>query len=79
MSGCIPEGYQPIATAPPDGHFRRGDAIMRRTGKSKAPAQLDGRTWHEFPSPRTLPAAPPLSSSPPSSVGRCPVIGTEGS
>ena len=33
-----------------DGHFRRGDVIMRRTGKSKAPAQLDGRTWRESPS-----------------------------
>jgi len=32
-----------------DGHFRRGDALMRRTGKKAAGRVLDGRTWGEYP------------------------------
>lgn len=34
---------------PPDGHFRRGDVLMRRVGKKAAGRQLDGREWNEFP------------------------------
>lgn len=33
----------------PDGHFRKGDAIMRRVGKAIAGRLLDGRTWDGFP------------------------------
>ena len=32
-----------------DGHFRMGDALMRRVGKKSAGRLLDGRTWDEFP------------------------------
>lgn len=33
----------------PDGHFRKGDAMMRRVGKKVAGRLLDGRTWDEMP------------------------------
>lgn len=33
----------------PDGHFRRGDAAMRRVGKKEAGRLLDGITHTEFP------------------------------
>jgi protein gp37 len=33
----------------PDGHFRRGDALMRRVGKHAAGRLLDGREWNEYP------------------------------
>lgn len=32
-----------------DGHFRKGDALMRRVGKKAAGHLLDGRAWHEMP------------------------------
>lgn len=38
-----------------DGHFRRGDVWMRRTGKKAAGRLLDGRTWDEMPAPVNLP------------------------
>lgn len=31
----------------PDGHFRRGDVLMRRVGKKAAGRLLDGREWNE--------------------------------
>lgn len=33
----------------PDGHFRKGDKIMRRIGKKAAGRLLDGREWNEVP------------------------------
>lgn len=33
----------------PDGHFRRGDAAVRRVGKKAAGRMLDGREWNEVP------------------------------
>jgi protein gp37 len=33
----------------PDGHFRRGDVIVRRVGKKSAGRLLDGREWNEMP------------------------------
>lgn len=33
----------------PDGHFRKGDAIMRRVGKARAGRLLDGREWNGIP------------------------------
>lgn len=33
----------------PDGHFREGDVIMRRTGKKHAGRRLDGREWNGVP------------------------------
>ncbi len=35
-----------------DGHFRKGDAMMRRVGKKTAGRLLDGRTWDEMPPAR---------------------------
>ena len=35
-----------------DGHFRKGDVLMRRLGKKVSGALLDGREWREFPEPR---------------------------
>jgi len=32
-----------------DGHFRKGDALMRRVGKKAAGRELDGRVWDQFP------------------------------
>ena len=32
-----------------DGHFREGDALMRRVGTKKAGRFLDGREWNELP------------------------------
>ena len=33
----------------PDGHFRRGDVMVRRVGKKRAGRLLDGREHNEFP------------------------------
>ncbi|KPU83975.1 hypothetical protein JI58_06585 [Marinosulfonomonas sp. PRT-SC04] len=33
----------------PDGHFRKGDVIMKRVGKAAAGRLLDGREWNEMP------------------------------
>lgn len=38
------------ARGEPDGHFRKGDAIMGRIGKKAAGALLDGKLHREFPS-----------------------------
>lgn len=37
------------AVGNPEGHFRRGDAYVRRVGKKRAGRLLDGRTWDEVP------------------------------
>jgi protein gp37 len=38
----------------PDGHFRKGDVIMRRVGRKEAGRALDGATYSEFPSSPAL-------------------------